>query len=220
MSSCRAELPSGSLPTSMRMASRRAYSRMAGLTRRSTTSTSADCRCCCAFSVMRSGSPGPQPISATLPTGALVRAAGGKLAVELAVGGSRRRRQARPCARRPAAGPPRCGGARPDRRWRRARGGAAPGARCATRPNWAGSQLSILALISRARIGAAPSVPMATTTGSRSTIAGMMKLLCDGPVDHVDGQAARPAQRRRRARRAQDRRWRQRPAPPRRGRPR
>ena len=38
-----------------------------GSTRRSTTSTSASCRRCSALSVSRSGSPGPQPISATRP---------------------------------------------------------------------------------------------------------------------------------------------------------
>ena len=87
MSSCSAELPSGSLPTSMRMASRRAYSRMAGLTRRSTTSTSADCRCCCALSVMRSGSPGTAADQRHAADRLLPARPGRELAVELAVGG-------------------------------------------------------------------------------------------------------------------------------------
>ena len=44
-------------------------------------------------------------------------------------------------------------------------------------PSVAGSIASTSALILRASTGAAPSVPMATVTGSRSTIAGVMKSL-------------------------------------------
>ena len=44
-------------------------------------------------------------------------------------------------------------------------------------PSRAGSIASTSALILRASTGAAPSVPIATVTGSRSTIAGVMKAL-------------------------------------------
>ena len=45
----------------------------------------------------------------------------------------------------------------------------------AKRPRSAGSIASMSALICRANTGAEPSVPIATTTGSLSTIAGVMK---------------------------------------------
>ena len=54
-------------------------------------------------------------------------------------------------------------------RWRRL------AAQRASPPRRAGSIASSRALICRARTGAVPSVPIATTTGSRSTIAGVMK---------------------------------------------
>ena len=62
-------------------------------------------------------------------------------------------------------------------RQRLGRGAEAPADARASRPSAGGSRSSRSALIARASTGAAPSVPMATTTGSRSTMAGVMNWL-------------------------------------------
>ena len=56
-----------SLPTSMARASGGIMARMAGLTRRSYTTTSAPARASRPFKVSRPGSPGPAPTSVTFP---------------------------------------------------------------------------------------------------------------------------------------------------------
>ena len=61
------------------------------------------------------------------------------------------------------------------------------------RPRAAGSIASTSALILRASTGAAPSVPIATVTGSRSTIAGVMKSLSErSSTTLTSAPAARP----------------------------
>ena len=62
-------------------------------------------------------------------------------------------------------------------------------AKQASRPRREGSSRSIASRSRRASTGAAPPLEMATTMGSRSTIAGMMKLEFPGPVDDIDRQA-------------------------------
>ena len=189
ISACEVVGPPGVLPTKMRSASRRAYSSTFGFTRRSTTSTSASCRRCTALSVRRSGSPGPQPISATRPACASVGPADPRH-------GARRRGCGRPR-------PPRHGGRRGGRDLAAAaptggggRAGSAtvlatvsrrPWARLASVPKLAGSSVSSRVLISRASTGAAPSVPIATVTGSRSTMAGMMKVESAGASTTLTG---------------------------------
>ena len=81
-------------------------------------------------------------------------------------------------------------------------GRAAPGRAAPARRDWRAASVSSRVLISRASTGAAPSVPIATVTGSRSTMAGVMKVESCGRVDDVDGNAARPARHARRRRRA------------------
>ena len=80
-------------------------------------------------------------------------------------------------------------------RRRRARGSATvlatvsrrPWARLASVPKLAGSRVSSRVLISRASTGAAPSVPIATVTGERSTMAGMMKVESAGASTTLTG---------------------------------
>ena len=57
----------------------------------------------------------------------------------------------------------------------------------ASTPKLAGSQVSSRVLISRASTGAAPSVPIATVTGARSTMAGMMKVESSGASTTLTG---------------------------------
>ena len=60
-------------------------------------------------------------------------------------------------------------------------------ARLASVPKLAGSSVSSRVLISRARTGAAPSVAIATVTGARSTMAGMMKVESSGASTTLTG---------------------------------
>ena len=55
------------------------------------------------------------------------------------------------------------------------------------RRDWPAASVSSLVLISRASTGAAPSVPMATVTGARSTMAGVMKVDSSGASTTLTG---------------------------------
>ena len=100
---------------------------------------------------------------------------------------------ARPPGRRRSR--PRTGAGRAPRaivaaaRWRRL------AAQRASPPRRAGSIASSRALIWRASTGAAPSVPIATTTGSRSTIAGVMKSHSSCRSTALTGTPGRPRHR-------------------------
>ena len=63
-------------------------------------------------------------------------------------------------------------------------------ARFASDAEVGGKERSSRVLISRARTGAAPSVPIATVTGARSTIAGVMKVESPGASTTLTGIAA------------------------------
>ena len=65
----------------------------------------------------------------------------------------------------------------------------------ASGPREIGSWASNAALRFRASTGAVPSVPMATVTGSRSTMAGVMKSLPSRLSTMLTGDAALPGQR-------------------------
>ena len=65
----------------------------------------------------------------------------------------------------------------------------------ASGPRDAGSWASKAALRARASTGAVPSVPIATVTGSRSTIAGVMKSLSREIVGDADANTVPPGQR-------------------------
>ena len=74
ISACGVDSPKPSLPASMMSASRRARSRIAGVTSRSWITTSAASNARRARTVSRSGSPGPEPTKSTCPLfGAAVR---------------------------------------------------------------------------------------------------------------------------------------------------
>ena len=178
---------------------------MRGSTSRSITSTSASWRCWRAFRVRRSGSPGPQPINATRPacclcppsiSSARMRSASASAPLRTAwrngpcSNRSHRRRRARGSVSALA------------RRWRSA------WARAASTPRWAGSSASMRARISRASTGAAPSVPIATVTGERSTMAGVMKVDSSGASTTLTGMPSAwpPCETRRRARGRRSRR--------------
>ena len=155
----------------IRAASRRARSRIAGDTNRSATITSASCSARMALKVSRSGSPGPAPTRVTRPSSGGVPAS--SRSTRLAALWKSSARYAL------ATGPSK----KPSQNWRRAvplaMAAAArrrkPAAQRASPPRRAGSIASSRALICRASTGAVPSVPIATMTGSRSTIAGVMK---------------------------------------------
>ena len=139
--------------------------------------TSASSRARRALSVKSSGSPGPAPTSATRPD---VRGAFERWSCRAALTGHASHLFLPPDQKLRA---PRSGRSRDQklRVWARQR--AAPRrlaeglADPRKRPSRAGSRASRSALIIRASTGAAPSVPMATVTGSRSTMAGVMNWL-------------------------------------------
>ena len=172
----------------MRLASRRAKSRISGATRSSNRITSAERSARKALSVSSSGSPGPAPTSVTWPAEACA-------ASRRRLRASRVVAVAAPSARgpaRPAPGrrtPPRSAAApaaaRSGRRARR----ATPWRRRPSARSPTGSSASMRERMAWPNTGAAPSVEMPTTSGERLTMAPNWKVQKAGPVDHVDGHA-------------------------------
>ena len=168
ISDCLHERPCPVLPTSMRLASRRAKSSTSFETRSSYRITSADCSARTARSVSNSGSPGPAPTSVTEPCSAAVacafasRSNASKVVPEGSPFGSCSAVRVKTCqnSRRPLNVSPDCFTASRQLR------AAAP-----QRANPAGSMASIRVRIACAKTGAAPSVEIATTSGERLTIA-------------------------------------------------
>ena len=167
---------------------------MAGGTRSSCRMASASCRSCAALRVSRSGSPGPAPTIWAMPTG----------------DSRRRRRRVRPApraARRPRRRPARDAPPAPRPGGARSRGGG-PGsairaftwarkvmARLASAPIRSGSTASIRPRKTLASVGDAPPVEIATTTPSRSTMAGRMKSQSAGRSATFTGTPAALARR-------------------------
>ena len=182
----------------MRSASRRARSSISGATRRSCTITSAPSSRRAARSVSSSGSPGPAPTSATLPR---------------AVPAARSRSSSSGSRSSPAAGsssrssvPSNTCGQKPShsrRRWSRL--GSRAVSRSRTRPaastsgpSRGGSKASMRARNWRTSTGAWPPLAMATSSGSRSTMAGKVTLHSAGrstTFTSTPRPAARPAMR-------------------------
>ena len=171
MTACVTCSPKPFLPTSMNLASLLASSRTPRLTKRSWITTSASWSNRRALSVSSSGSPGPaptkdtDPVSCSAPMCRAKSVSKSRLRVLSLVPPLRRVGEKNSFQKLRRAKP--SGSARTFERNELAS--------LAKRPRSAGSMASTSAFICRARTGAEPSVPIATTTGSRSTTAGVIK---------------------------------------------
>ena len=168
---CDTDAPRARLPTSIRVASRRARPSTSAETSRSCRITSASCSARSAFSVSSPGSPGPAPTSATDPRDCPGAEIDASIQRSAATVSPRRRCKAAPS--RTAASyqrrrVPTSGSAariRDRQRWNRP----------ASAPMDSSSTDSMRSRTSRASTGATPPVDTAITSGERSTIAGTMK---------------------------------------------
>ena len=166
ISSCRQRVRPSRPPICTRFASRRASSRTSAETRSSKKMMSADCKARMALRVSSSASPGPAPTSVTQPR------AGASASLSAS---------ARSTPPTPSSGVSVVANARSEKRSQKARR-CWPGARrllTASRKDCAsvaqlfrlrGNSASILRRRACARIGAAPSVEIAMTTGERLTM--------------------------------------------------
>ena len=216
MSACGVDGPKPSLPASIIIASRRASSRIAGATSRSWITTSAAIQRLARLQGQQLGIARTRADQIDMAVASRSPAGAGPASRPAPRSPRPRRRSAQaPRADACRNTPPRNRGARGPSAARRPRRGTPCRCAPAGRDPRAAAPPD-RALIRRARTGAAPSVPMAMVTGSRSTMAGVMKSGAARSSTILTSAPVGPRKSRRRGRPRRRLRRRRRPAPRRR----